>query len=126
MPVYAGSHRQIGAGIFSTLKRVAMPFLRKLFPHLKKFGNRALNVGSGVVKDVMSGNRKDVFKNLKERGRQELGEMSKEYLDEDVLDQTGSGRKRKRPINKKKKAKKRKIHKSRRKVKIGLNHASHV
>ena len=120
MPVFAGSHRQMGAGIFSTLKRIAIPIFRKLLPHLVKFGSRAVNVGAGVIKDVVSGNHQNVVKNLKDRSRHELGEMSKEYLDEDVLAQTGSGRKRKRSINKKKqKNKRRKL-----KHKIGLNYAT--
>jgi len=129
MPIYAGSPRQMGAGFFGTLKRFAMPILRKLTPHFLKAGKRvaksALNVGRGVLEDVRNGSFDDIRGNLRKRGRHELGEMSNEYFGEDILppiEQKGSGRKR--SINKKKfyqsRKKNRQKSKSHSKKNIGL------
>jgi len=128
MPVYAGSPRQMGAGIFGTLKRTALPILHRLLPFLKRVGKRAaksaLSVGHGVLQDIQSGNVKDIRANIRKRGRAELGELSREYLGHDVLDggeeQQGSGKKRRR--RRTKKSINKTTSKRKNKAKIGLDH----
>jgi len=132
MPVYAGSRRQMGGGFFGTLKRFAAPILKKLVPHLANVGKRvaksAINVGKGVVGDVIAGSDfKNIRKNIRKRGRREINAIGNEYIGGDILPQSfdsvnarpatagqvGSGLKRRKTINKVKKsspvAKKRKL-----------------
>lgn len=107
MPVYAGSRRQTGGNLFSTFARFAMPLLKKIMPHLAKLGKRAAQSGitlaTGALSDAVSGNVKDIPANLKRRGKIELGNISREYLGTDIINQqTGSGK----PINKRKRKEK--------------------
>ena len=48
LPVYAGSQRQVGGGIFGALARFALPVL-------KTVGKRALSVAKKTVRDVAMG-----------------------------------------------------------------------
>jgi hypothetical protein len=109
LPIFAGERRQVGGNLFSTIKRIAMPIIRAILPHLKKFGKRAavsaLNVGTGVAGDVIAGNFKDIPSNFRKRGREEINSMSRDYLGTDIMRGSGKRRRVMKSINKKKKKK---------------------
>lgn len=107
LPVYAGVQRQMGGNLFSTIKRFALPLLKKLLPHLYKAGQSVARIGSGVVTDLVTGDGKNIKENLKRRGKEEINKLGRDYLDQDII-QSGSGkrkRKRAKAINKKRNTK---------------------
>jgi len=103
MSVFAEERRQMGGSLFATIKRFAIPLLQKLWPHLKTLGKKALgsalNVGSGLASDLISGQAKNIPSNFRRRSKQEVNSLSRDYLGQDVFthpdEQSGSGRKRK-------------------------------
>ena len=97
LPVYAGVQRQMGGSIFSTIKRFAIPLLKKLMPHPFKAGQSVARLGSGVVSDLVSGG--NVKANLKRRGREEINKLGRQYIDENII-QSGDGKRRRKSINK--------------------------
>lgn len=111
MNVFAGSsRRQVGGGIWSTIKRGVKPVLSNLYSHLKPFGNavakRAVDFGASTAQDVISGKfNKNNFKNalndevnkIKNEG---ISTLKRKYLD---APQNGNGNKRRKVSNKSKK-----------------------
>ena len=63
-PVFVGSRRQVGGGIFGALGRILTPMVKKYgIPILKTMGKNAVKLGSNVVADTLQGeNFKDSFK----------------------------------------------------------------
>ena len=127
MRVYSGMRRQRGSGFFQSIARIAMPIIRRILPYFKtavksagkRLASSALNVGSSVADDVMSGNFKNIPKNFKKKSREEINSISNQYIGRNVFPegevegQGGSGRSHRRfgrplkrkAINKKKKKK---------------------
>ena len=68
-PVFVGSRRQVGGGIFGALGRILTPMVKKYgIPILKTMGKNAVKLGSNVVADTLQGeNFKD---SLKTRAKQ--------------------------------------------------------
>lgn len=100
--VYKGERRQVGGNLFSTIGRIAMPLLRKLFPVFSRFGKRlgkaALNVGGDMVNDLVSGRASNIPHTFKNRSREEINNISQDYVGQNIfpLSQEGSGMRRKR------------------------------
>lgn len=115
LPVYAGQRRQVGGSFFSTITRLAIPILKRLLPHLKTLGKRvgasALNIGTGLASDLVSGRAKQIPQNLRKRGRAEINQLAQDYIGQDMFTenpqtmQSGSGgvKRRKKSINMKRK-----------------------
>lgn len=124
MNIYQGeTRRQVGGGIWSTLKRGIRPLftsvISKLKPHAldagKAIATSALGVGKSMAQDVLSGrfNKANVKANIQNevsKLKSKAIQNMKRRLDDEV-DQTGSGHKRRRvqPKRKSKKMVKRKI-----------------
>jgi len=126
MNVYQGyGRRQVGGGIWSTIRRGAKPFimnvLNKLKPHAisagKHVASSALNLGTNTALNALTGKlSKDTFKKdmleevdkLKHEAKTKVAGFKRKYLD---ANQEGSGYKRRRvtkpKVNKQKKKKKR-------------------
>jgi hypothetical protein len=95
-PVHVGVYRQRGNGIgsvFASLYRRILPFIKSLAP-------RVLRTGAEIIDDVSKGNTwKQAVKNAAKSRLPES--LTKIAFDED--NQTGSGLRRKRSLNSKKK-----------------------
>ena len=124
MNVYQGyGRRQVGGGIWSTIRRGAKPFimnvLNKLKPHAinagKHVASSALNLGTNTALNALTGKlSKDTFKKdmleevdkLKNEAKTKVAGFKRKYLD---ANQEGSGYKRRRvtkpKVNKQKKKK---------------------
>lgn len=111
LPVYSGNRRQVGGNIFSTVARFALPLLHRMLPFLKQLGKRAgkaaLNVGTGMATDLFTGNAKQIPELFKNRSRNEVDDIAKDYLGRPIFQQSGSGKRKRRrgSIMKKKKRK---------------------
>jgi hypothetical protein len=94
MPVYSGQRRQMGGNLFSTIKRLAMPLLRHLWPIIKAAGKRvgksALNVGTGLASDLVSGRAKQIPKNFRNRSKAEINSLGQEFIGQDIFSETPS------------------------------------
>ena len=90
--IYVGSRKQQGAGIFSTILRVAAPIARKLAPVAKKVGRQLLKRGANILSDSIDdiGNpgaskriKQRVISNLKDQTSQSLKDL-KEIVDKPI------------------------------------------
>ena len=136
MRPYSGRMRRQAGGLWSTMIRRVRPIVssvfRKLKPHAFKLGKKlakkavgsALNVGTQLAGDVVSGKYKNIPDQMKQsiRGEaqqwqtdatNEVSRLKQKYLDDDDddIEQAGRGYKRKR-ISPHKKRGKRKISKN--------------
>lgn len=111
LPVYSGQRRQVGGSFFSTIRRIAVPLLKQLWPLVKKIGTRfgksAVNVGTGLAGDLISGRARDIPQNFRKRGREEMNSIAQDYIGQDVFppsteQQEGSGRRKRGRVTKKK------------------------
>lgn len=111
IPIYSGSRRQMGSGLWGTIQRIARPILAKFVPRLgKTVANKALDVLSGAASDALN-QRSSFIDSLKARGRVQ----AQETMDE-LMRQTGGRRavkrrkssSKKRPPAKRPKRKKKK------------------
>ena len=84
LPVYAGSRGQRGHGFFSSLFRLAVPFLKKGGLSLAK---HLLHTGSNIVSDVESGQF------IRDAAKKRFIETGKGVLNEVTGGQFGHGRK---------------------------------
>ena len=109
IPIFYGRRTQAGHGlgnIFSSLGRVALPFVQSLMPHFKSaakyLGKKALDTGMNIVGDVISGRdiKESATERLKDTGRSVLADVGSRL-------QSGRGRKKRKLTSKKKQAKKR-------------------
>lgn len=107
MQVYSGPiRRQVGGGLWSTIRRGIQPLIAKLKPLASKAGRHlaqravssAMNVGSKVAMggDIKSA-LKDEGKNIKSEALEKLRGFKRKYLPDE---QEGKGHKRRR-LNKK-------------------------
>lgn len=87
IPIYSGSRRQMGSGLWGTIQRIARPILAKFVPRLgKTVANKALDVLSGAASDALN-QRSSFIDSLKARGRVQ----AQETMDE-LMRQTGGRR----------------------------------
>ena len=55
IPIYSGSRRQMGSGLWGTIQRIARPILAKFVPRLgKTVANKSRNVLSGAASDALN------------------------------------------------------------------------
>jgi hypothetical protein len=105
MPVYSGSRRQMGGGLWSTIQRIALPIMRKIIPRFgKAAAQKLVNVGAHALTDALE-NRSGFVDAVRSHGslavRQTLA---------DLMRQSGGSRrqrKRKAPARKRTKSVKR-------------------
>lgn len=108
IPIYRGQPYQRGYGLGSFFKRIGIPILKFLGKHLLQTG---VNIGQDIL------DKKDFKDSLKKRGKEGARATARETLNKlnTILDQSGSGiRKRGK---RKKVTKKKKINKPKKKIK---------
>jgi len=107
MPVFQGSRGQRGHGFGSVLSGL----FRSAMPMLKRIGKQALTTGVYIASDMLSGKKFD--ESAKARVRRGI----KSFLptDDDISEQTGSGRTR-RGLKRKRATKRRKFSKRHRDI----------
>ncbi|NNK26623.1 MAG: hypothetical protein HKP06_00115 [Flavobacteriaceae bacterium] len=138
MHIYNGQQRrQVGGGIWSTVKRGIRPLIssiaNKLKPHALNLGKKlvhqaiisAANVGTSVAGNIISGEYKNIPATLKRgvqneadtwttNAQEQVKLLKRKYLDEDSTPQEGRGRKRRKmhatPASNKKKRKTKRKH----------------
>ena len=55
-PIFAGARRQVGGGVFGSLARTFLPFMKRVAtPVLKEVGKNALELGANVASDALRG-----------------------------------------------------------------------
>jgi len=100
MPVFVGTpwmrgYGQIGfglGGLFKSLARAVMPMVKS---GAKALGRSALNTGTSVLKDVVSG--KDLKQAIKARGKEALTDAKDKAINRfQTFAQTGSGKRSKK------------------------------
>ena len=74
-PVYSGSRRQMGSGLWGTLQRIARPILAKYMPRIgRTVADKTIDVLSGAASDAL--NRRGSFvESLKARGRETMDDL---------------------------------------------------
>lgn len=87
IPIYSGSRRQMGSGLWGTIQRIALPILAKFVPRLgKTVATKAVDVLTGAASDALN-QRSNFIDSLKARGRVK----AQETMDE-LMRQTGGRR----------------------------------
>lgn len=67
-PVFVGGRRQVGGGVFGSLARSFLPFLKRAaVPVLKEVGKGALELGANVASDALRG--ENIGQSFKERAK---------------------------------------------------------
>ena len=113
MNFYEGSRRQRGGNLFSAVRRMAIPLIRKAMPSLKATGKdlakRGVKLGVGVLKDRLTkGNKTSVKESFKQHASKAIDNAVSDYLGDDYEGddepvQSGTGlrraRKRKRSVS---------------------------
>ena len=99
LPVFQGSRGQRGHGFGSVLSGL----FRSAVPMLKRIGKQALTTGAYIASDMLGGKKFD--ESAKARVRQGINSFLPP--DDDVIEQTGSGRRR-RVVKRKRITKRRK------------------
>lgn len=99
LPIFQGSRGQRGHGFGSVLSGL----FRSAVPMLKRIGKQALTTGAHIASDMLGG------KNFSESARARVREGINSFLpaDDGVIEQTGSGRRR-RVLKRKRLTKRRK------------------
>ena len=78
-PVFSGSRRQRGGGIFGALARVALPFAKRIGTSLLKKGARqAIGLAQDVASDVVAG--KNIGQSIKSHGKSRLKQFGRRAL----------------------------------------------
>ena len=89
-PVFAGTRRQVGGGVFGSIARSFLPFMKRAaVPMLKEVGKSALELGTNVAFDALQG--ENIGESLKARGKQ-----SAMNLLDDLVSSKRVGKRRKR------------------------------
>ena len=91
IPIYSGSRRQLGSGLWGTIQRIARPILAKFVPRLgKTVANKAIGVLAGAASDALN-HRNSFVDSMKSRGQMQVQETI-----EDLMRQSGGQRSVKR------------------------------
>ena len=78
-PVFSGSRRQRGGGIFGALARMALPFAKRVGSSILKRGARqAIGLAQDVVSDVAAG--KNVAQSIRSHGKSRLKQFGRRVL----------------------------------------------
>lgn len=87
IPIYSGSRRQMGSGLWSTIQRIARPILARFLPsNAKVLASKAIGAVAGAASDALA-NRSSFGESLKARAKVE----TQQTLD-DIMRQTGGRR----------------------------------
>ena len=88
-PVFVGGRRQVGGGVFGSLARSFLPFIKRAAtPILKEVGKGALELGANVASDALRG--ENIGQSFKDRAK----ESAIKFLD--YMTSVHSKRRRKR------------------------------
>ena len=78
-PVFAGTRRQIGGGVFGSIARSFLPFMKRAAaPVLKEVGKNALELGANVAFDALRG--ENIGNSLKTRAKQSAINMLDDFV----------------------------------------------
>ena len=65
IPIYSGSRRQMGSGLWSTIQRIARPILARFLPsNAKVLASKAIGAVAGAASDALA-NRSSFGESLK-------------------------------------------------------------
>lgn len=110
IPIYAGSRRQLGSGLWGTLQRIARPILAKFVPRIgKTVATRAINVLAGAASDALN-QRSSFLDSLKTRGKLEAQKALNAIAKQQRGGRRGKKRRASRKPSKNRKASKRAAH----------------
>ena len=78
-PIFSGSRRQRGGGIFGALARIALPFAKRVGSSLLKNGVRqAVGLAQDVASDVVAG--KNIGQSIKSQGKSRLKQFGRRAI----------------------------------------------
>ena len=103
-PVFSGSRRQRGGGIFGAIARAVLPMAKRIGTRaLKGLARHGAALASDVLEDAAAG--KNIIESVKTRGKQRMTQVTKQGMRStaSALKPSQSSRKRSRPLPKKKK-----------------------